>query len=436
MKFFDGFTCRDDLLGRGGAHWSFFHDTDGSVMEGNDWPDTAGPFVSGAPVVRFSKLDQYLMGLRDRTDVPPFFHIADHSPVSCFTFGSTDPDPERSCAPQAGVTVSGTRRNVTVDQVIQCAENGGARVPATGFTAINPSSAWRQAFVLVVRPGADAAADVQKLETIRAAWVSFFESATGGRGRIATALRVPVLSVSGPGDFGSVPPGATAERTLTVTNTGDGTLAGTVTLGASTPAAFTIVSGGEFSLAPGASHAVVIRFTAPQEPGALTGSVEVASNGGAVSHALTARVVPPPPDLVVTDVTLLTPTIRPRSRLAATVRVSNQGGAAGAFTLALYLSRDPRRDLGDVPLGPTRLLGGLASGVTMPMPMTAVVPRTIAPGDYFVVACADDRDRVAEGDETNNCLASASVVTVPGPDLVVGTVESRETSVAAGDAWR
>ena len=55
---------RDALLGRDLAHWSFFFDSDASVMEGNDIEDLGGgSFRTVAAVQRYSLLDQYAMGL-------------------------------------------------------------------------------------------------------------------------------------------------------------------------------------------------------------------------------------------------------------------------------------------------------------------------------------------------------------------------------------
>ena len=52
------------LLGRDVAHWSFFFDSDASVMEGNDIEDLGGgSFRTTAAVQRYSQLDQYAMGL-------------------------------------------------------------------------------------------------------------------------------------------------------------------------------------------------------------------------------------------------------------------------------------------------------------------------------------------------------------------------------------
>ena len=64
------------LLGRQRAHWSFFVDSDASVMEGNDIEDLGGgQFRTVAAEERYSALDQYAMGLRHDYEVPPFFYV-------------------------------------------------------------------------------------------------------------------------------------------------------------------------------------------------------------------------------------------------------------------------------------------------------------------------------------------------------------------------
>ena len=61
------------LLGIDGAHWSYFLDSDASVMYGSDWRDAGGgEFVADASRKRYSPLDLYLMGILDPSEVPPF----------------------------------------------------------------------------------------------------------------------------------------------------------------------------------------------------------------------------------------------------------------------------------------------------------------------------------------------------------------------------
>ena len=166
----------DALLGRQMAHWSFFMDTDASVMEGNDIEALGGgAFRTAARFQRFSLLDQYAMGLVGEADVPPFFHV--ESPVN--VSGGQD----AASAPAVGVTFNGTRRDVLMADVIAVM---GPRVPP----AAESPKVHRQAFLYVVGAGrsADAAA-IDKIDRIRRAWEPFFTEVTGGRMRVETRLR-------------------------------------------------------------------------------------------------------------------------------------------------------------------------------------------------------------------------------------------------------
>ncbi|MBI2323034.1 MAG: hypothetical protein HYU88_13315 [Chloroflexi bacterium] len=139
------------------------------------------------------------------------------------------------------------------------------------------------------------------------------------------------------------------------------------------------------------------------------------------------------PDLIVTFVWTPASTITPRARLAVTVAVQNPGGPAPASTTRFYLSRHPVRGPGDRLLSPSQRFPALGAGSPPESrTVTVVVPRTLLPGAYFVLACADDLRRVAESDETNNCQAFAATVSVSGPDLVVDDVRPRGSSAAAG----
>ena len=64
------------LLGRDMAHWSFFFNSDASVMEGNKIDDLdGGAFKTTDAVKRYSALDQYAMGLLSKSQVPDFFYV-------------------------------------------------------------------------------------------------------------------------------------------------------------------------------------------------------------------------------------------------------------------------------------------------------------------------------------------------------------------------
>lgn len=162
------------LLGRDDAHWSFFMDSDASVMEGNDIEDLGGgSFRTAGAVSRFSLLDQYAMGLVEPGEVPPFFYV--QSPANT-------PRTSES-APQVGVTFNGTRREVLVQDIIAI---HGDRVPA----AAAAPRVHRQAFIFVSSAGsAPAASAIAKVDRIRLEWEAFFRTATDGRMTAVTTLR-------------------------------------------------------------------------------------------------------------------------------------------------------------------------------------------------------------------------------------------------------
>ena len=176
MEFSDHNRARSEaLLGRQRAHWSFFVDSDASVMEGNDIEDLGGGrFETVAAAERYSALDQYAMGLRHDYEVPPFFYVESPTNVS--------PPARSTTSPEVGVTFNGTRRDVLIQHII---EVEGPRVPS----ADQSPRVHRQAFIYVVGRGSTADPDeLAKLDTIRRQWEPWFSEATDGRMRVETRL--------------------------------------------------------------------------------------------------------------------------------------------------------------------------------------------------------------------------------------------------------
>jgi hypothetical protein len=176
LNFRDRNGQRSDLLlGRQEAHWSFFMDSDASVMEGNDIQDLGGgSFRTVDAVRRYSRLDQYAMGLVGPTEVPPFFYVESPTNLS--------ESKDRESAPDIGVTFNGTRRDVLIDDVIAI---HGARTP----TAAQSARVHRQAFIYIVGQGRNPdAGQVAKVDRIRRQWEDFFLQATDNRMRADTRL--------------------------------------------------------------------------------------------------------------------------------------------------------------------------------------------------------------------------------------------------------
>ncbi|MGH9896753.1 MAG: hypothetical protein ACREA0_33080, partial [bacterium] len=160
------------LLGRGLQHWSFYFNSDASFLEGNRFRDNGnGTFATTGASEHYSALDQYLMGLRAPQEVEGTFLVK--------TAGIT-PDPARP--PELGVTVFGSRENVTVDQIIAA---NGPRIPSSLVAPKN----FNFAFVLVIpRNASPDPEQVAHLDRIRREWGPFFAQATGSRARAGTEL--------------------------------------------------------------------------------------------------------------------------------------------------------------------------------------------------------------------------------------------------------
>ena len=165
-------SISDALLGRQRAHWSFFLDSDGSVMEGNEISDLGGgTFRTASTTEKYSRLDQYAMGLVTAADVPRWFYV--DAPITHFG---------RDAPAIVGTTLTGTRRDVLIEDVIDAL---GPRVPS----AEESPRVHRQAFVFVRRPSATLdSRDLARLARIREEFGPFFSRATENRMTVRTTL--------------------------------------------------------------------------------------------------------------------------------------------------------------------------------------------------------------------------------------------------------
>jgi subtilase family serine protease/fibronectin type 3 domain-containing protein len=157
-------TLSDALIGHEGAHWSYLLDSDASVEYGADWKDNGdGTFTSMAITRFFNPLDLYLMGYYKPEEVPPFYLI-ENSELSKYSL------------PQENVTISGTKREITIDDII-AAE--GPRIPS----ADEAQHDYRFAFILLTGQG-ETVTDQQilALNHVRQEFMTRFAILTGGRG--------------------------------------------------------------------------------------------------------------------------------------------------------------------------------------------------------------------------------------------------------------
>ena len=170
-------VASDMLLGRQASHWSFFMDSDASFLEGNDIvEESPGRFRTVETVSRYSRLDLYLMGLADASEVSPFFVV---TAASASVFGEPL---DNESSPREGITITGTRTDVTIDEVIRAL---GERRPSVG----EAQSRFRHAWVLLSRRGeTPTSEEIALLHDARNAFLGFFNAATLGRGQIETRI--------------------------------------------------------------------------------------------------------------------------------------------------------------------------------------------------------------------------------------------------------
>ncbi|MBI3562427.1 MAG: PD40 domain-containing protein [Gammaproteobacteria bacterium] len=151
------------LLGRQDAHWSFLLNSNASVEYGAQWRDNGnGTFSAVGTRTFFSPLDLYLMGFYKAAEVPPFTLI-------------DNPTIDKTQLPQLNVTVSGTPRTISINDIIGAE---GARVP----DATTAQKEFRLGFVFLVGPN-DQVSDAQilALNNIRNAFMTRFAILTAGR---------------------------------------------------------------------------------------------------------------------------------------------------------------------------------------------------------------------------------------------------------------
>jgi hypothetical protein len=115
---------------------------------------------------------------------------------------------------------------------------------------------------------------------------------------------------------------------------------------------------------------------------------------------------PPRPDLLETAISVGQRDVQTGRSLRLTDAVRNRGRATAArFTTGYYLSRDRARGRGDLRVG-GRSIGSLRPGARDRGSATVRISASAIPGSYLLLACADDRDRIRELNELNNCRAS------------------------------
>jgi len=169
-----------DLLGTP-FHWSFFLDTGGSPLGGNQWDELESHVFRAEPTseVVFSAVDLYLMGLLSADQVPPLRLLVNVRSQDDGTPGGFSALGGRVTHP---LEVRADVLNVAIDQII---EAEGLRDPEVGFN----SSIIRQAWI-VVGSGTSRISEEEMamLHRLQQAWPTAFSRMTGGRATLMTAF--------------------------------------------------------------------------------------------------------------------------------------------------------------------------------------------------------------------------------------------------------
>ena len=339
------------LLGRQLAHWSFFFNSEASVMEGNAIDDrgvgSSPRFVTVGASENFSPLDQYLMGFRMPEEVPPTFLVEDPRGT-----GRLGP-PER--LPEVGVAFDGIRKEVLVGDII-AAE--GIRRPDASVS----QRRFRQAFALIVPRGeAPDPEAIAKLQRLRTAWHGYFEDQFGARATVASNL-VRMLHLS-TWPAGGLVIGGQGRARITIAAPRETDLAVRMTLAeaiASVPLTVTIPAGevhADFAV-EGLEPGTTSLTAEPQEPGYDRPTARLSVRSGldglaierihpAELHGVSGRRVPFPMRFRVRDENLV-----PYSGVALQYKASGDGApiylntvtdAGGVASMRWWLTKSPEQ---------------------------------------------------------------------------------------------
>jgi uncharacterized protein (TIGR03437 family) len=163
------------MLGAQLAHWSFLFNSEASLLEGerirDDGPGVSPRFTTTDTVQAYAPLDQYLMGFRMASEVPPSFYVT--GPPSYIA----------QQHPLRGYGFDGDRVDVTVDDVIRAE---GARIPDHTVA----QRRFRFAFILIVAKGTDPKPEeLAQLETYRSQFEPFYSTAASNRATADATLK-------------------------------------------------------------------------------------------------------------------------------------------------------------------------------------------------------------------------------------------------------
>jgi subtilase family serine protease len=135
-------------------------------------------------------------------------------------------------------------------------------------------------------------------------------------------------------------------------------------------------------------------------------------------------ILPPPSDLVVTNVTVPVNAV-PGQPITINYTIQNQGAdaALGSWFDAVYISADEQWDIGDALVGQVLRSGTVGSGESYTGTITANLPG-VTPGNYYAIVRSDIRNQVPEVNEANNTGVSANRVNIDAEQLIIDVADT------------
>ena len=189
-------------------------------------------------------------------------------------------------------------------------------------------------------------------------------------------------------------------------------------------------------LAPGENYSESLTFRTPNN---LTGAyyvfIATDSQNKAVEFSETNNAspslqpllleLPPPADLLVTDINLDTPNARSGETITIDWTVINQGenAAKGNWSDGVYLSSDAVWDVNDQFLGRVSLNSTIAPSETYQLSLNVTLP-PVNPGDYRIIVRPDLYNQVYEAEnELNNRTTSPNSLNLRVEELSLGVAQ-------------
>ena len=146
------------------------------------------------------------------------------------------------------------------------------------------------------------------------------------------------------------------------------------------------------------------------------------------AEAFSARM----PDLTVKKIKSLPASVERDKSFSITTKVKNIGEKKSRKSeTRFYFSQDVFYGSEDILLTGIRKVPKLLPKQGAKGSAKVTIPQTTPPGNYYVIACADDTLKVDESDENNNCQVSDATITVTANTTFTGF----DFALKQGDFW-